>query len=56
MAIVKSVRKVATKAGKVLDQEDRTLLGQAGVISVALLWGAAVLGLCIRVFSIAMGG
>jgi hypothetical protein len=56
MAVVKSVRLVAAKAGSVLDQEDRKLLGQAGVISVALIWGAAVLGLMVRVFAIAMGG
>lgn len=56
MAIVKSVRAVATKAGQVLDNEDRRLLGQGIVLSGALLWGAAVLGLMVRVFWLAMGG
>ena len=56
MAIVKSVRKVATKAGSVLDREDRKLLGQGMVASAAVLWIAGTIGLALRVFLFALGG
>lgn len=56
MAIVKSVRAVAAKAGSVLDHEDRRLVGQGVVISMASLWVAGMLGLAIRVFLFALGG
>lgn len=56
MAIVKSVRLVATKAGSVLDQDDRKLVGQGVVISVASVWVAGMLGLAVRVFLFALGG
>ena len=56
MAIVKSVRAVAAKAGSVLDHEDRRLVGQGVVVSAAALWVAGMLGLAIRVFLFALGG
>lgn len=55
MAIVKSVRLVATKAGSVLDSEDRKVLGQALVIAGGVLGVAGVSGLAIRIFFVAMG-
>lgn len=56
MSIVKSVRMVAVKAGSVLDQDDRQLLGQGLVISTGVLAGAGILGLAVRVFLFAVGG
>lgn len=55
MAIVKSVKVAAGKAGSVLDNEDRKLLGQVIVLAGGTLATAATVGLAIRVFFLAMG-
>lgn len=55
MAIVKSVRVVAAKAGSVLDQDDRKLLGQGVVLSGGALVVVAIAGFAVRVFLMASG-
>lgn len=60
MAVVKSAKRLGRVAGRVLDAEDRALIGQgialtvgAGFAAVAV---AAILGLAWRAFLLAAGG
>lgn len=55
LAIVKSVRKAAAKAGEYLDEEDRRLLAQAGILAGGVLGTAMTFGLAVRLFFLAMG-
>lgn len=59
MGIVKSVRAVGRRAGRVIDEEDRTLLAKGAVLigggGGIVVAGAAVVGLAIRVFGLAAG-
>lgn len=50
MAVVKSVRLVAAKAGSVLDKEDRLFLGRIALWAGAILGSATVAGLSVAAF------
>ena len=55
MTVVKSVRKAAAKAGTYLDEEDRRLFAQVGIVAGGILGTATTLGFAIRLFFLAMG-
>lgn len=59
MAIVKSVRSVGKRLGRVLDAEDRKVLGQAVVLlgggGVVVVWIAAVAAVAVRIYGV-IGG
>lgn len=57
--IVSTARRVTHVAGKIIDSEDRRLIGQALVIALALIFAALVVaisaGIAVRAFSVAAG-
>lgn len=57
--MIKQVRATGRFLGRYLDQEDREFLARAIVlvlgVGFAVLFGAALLGLAIRVFEVAAG-
>lgn len=57
--MIKSVRKLARLLGRVLDEEDRKVIGYGLVIiaagGAAVVMGAGALGLAVRVFELAAG-
>lgn len=60
MAVVKTVKRAGRRVGRVLDAEDRAVLGQAVVLvgggAVVLVAAAAAIGAAWRVFWMAAGG